>query len=136
MKYPLHSLLVLLHFPEVTTAAWFVTFISICKYVSYMQMQIAACSLYLTGIRCISILMSITPCMWKLLSRVWLCNTMDYTVLGILLARILQWVAVSSSRGSSQPRDWTQVSHIVGRFFTSWATRELLPIICDMPECS
>ena len=49
---------------------------------------------------------------------------MDYTVHGILLARILEWVAVSFSRGASQLRDWTQVSHIAGRFFTSWATRE------------
>ena len=41
-----------------------------------------------------------------------------------LQARILEWVALSSSRGSSQPRDRTQVSHIAGRFFTSWATKE------------
>ena len=39
---------------------------------------------------------------------------------GILQARILEWVAVPFSRGFSQPRDWTQVSHIAGRFFTSW----------------
>ena len=37
-------------------------------------------------------------------------------------ARILEWVANSSSRGSSQPRNWTQVSLFAGRFFTSWAT--------------
>ena len=47
-----------------------------------------------------------------------------YTVHGILQARILEWVAVPFSRGSSQPRDGIQVSHITGRFFTSWATRE------------
>ena len=40
--------------------------------------------------------------------------------------RILEWVAISSSTGSSQPRDWTQVSPISGRFFTIWATREVL----------
>ena len=51
---------------------------------------------------------------------------MDYTVRGILQARILEWVAVPFSRGSSQPRDRTQVSHIAGGFFTSWATREAL----------
>ena len=51
-----------------------------------------------------------------------LCNPMDYTVYGILQARILEWVAFPFSRGSSQPRDWTQVSRIAGRFFTSWAT--------------
>ena len=49
------------------------------------------------------------------------CNPMDYTVHGILQARILKWVAFPFSRGSSQSRDWTQVSHITGRFFNSWA---------------
>ena len=53
-----------------------------------------------------------------------LCNPVDYTVHGFLQARILEWVAFPFSRGSSQPRDQTQVSHIAGRFFTSWATRE------------
>ena len=48
-----------------------------------------------------------------------LCDPMDYTVCGILQARILEWVAVPFSRGSSQPRDRTQMSHIAGRFFTS-----------------
>ena len=43
---------------------------------------------------------------------------------GILQARILQWVAVPFSRGSSQLRNWTQVSCIAGRFFTNWASRE------------
>ena len=47
-----------------------------------------------------------------------------YTVHGILQARILEWVAFSFSRVSSQPWDQTHVSHIAGRFFTSWATRE------------
>ena len=53
-----------------------------------------------------------------------LCNPMDYTVYGVLQARILEWVAFPFSRGSSQPRDWTQVSCIAGGFFTSWAIRE------------
>ena len=62
---------------------------------------------------------------WKSLSHVrTLCDPMDYVVRGILQARILEWVAVPFSRGSSQPRDQTQVSHIAGGFFTSWATRE------------
>ena len=42
----------------------------------------------------------------------------------ILQARILEWAAMPSFRGSSQTRDWTQVSCSVGRFFTVWATRE------------
>ena len=62
---------------------------------------------------------------WKSLSHVQLF-AMPWatynTVHEILQARILEWVPFS--RGSSQPRDWIQVSHIAGRFFTSWATRE------------
>ena len=61
---------------------------------------------------------------WKSLSHVWLCDPMYYTVYGILQARLLELIAVPFSWGSSQPRDWTQVSHIAGGFFTSWATRE------------
>ena len=58
-----------------------------------------------------------------------LCDPMDYSPLGssvhgLLQAGILKWGAISSSRGSSQPREWTRVSWIVGRFFTIWATRE------------
>ena len=58
-----------------------------------------------------------------------LCDSMDCSppgssVHGIFQARILEWVAFPFSRESSQPRDWTQVSCIMSRFFTSWATRE------------
>ena len=53
-----------------------------------------------------------------------LCDPMDFTVHGILQARMLEWVAVPFSKGSSQPRDRTLVSRIAGGFFTSWATRE------------
>ena len=60
-----------------------------------------------------------------------LCDPMDYSpsgssVHGILQARIVEWVAMPSSRGSSQLRDQTQVSCIAGGFFTVWATREAL----------
>ena len=44
--------------------------------------------------------------------------------MGILQARILEWGAMPSSRGSSQPRDQTQVTHTAGGFFTDWAMRE------------
>ena len=58
-----------------------------------------------------------------------LCDPVDYSlpgssIHGILQARILEWVAISFSRGSSRPRDWTEVSRIAGRCFTLWATRE------------
>ena len=62
---------------------------------------------------------------WKLLSRVQLFVTRwTYTVLGILQARILGWVAIPFSRGSSQCRNQTRVSWIAGRFLTNWAIRE------------
>ena len=48
-----------------------------------------------------------------------LCDPMDYIVHGILQARILEWIAFPFSKGSSQPRDQTQVSRIPGGFFTS-----------------
>ena len=56
-----------------------------------------------------------------------LCDPMDYSlpgssVHGIFQARILEWLAIFFSRGSSWPRDWTQISCIASRFFTVWAT--------------
>ena len=84
-----------------------------------------------------------------------LCDPMDCSppgssVHGILQARILEWVAISFSRRSSQPRDQTQVSHIAGRCFNLWATREALtfynilmqlltqscPTLCIPMDCS
>ena len=53
-----------------------------------------------------------------------LCDPIDYTVHGVLQARILELAAFPFFRGSSQPRDRIQVSHIAGGFFTSWATKE------------
>ena len=58
-----------------------------------------------------------------------LCDPMDYSlpgssVHGIFQVRVLEWGAISFSRGSSQPRDQTRVSRIVGRCFTVWAIRE------------
>ena len=63
---------------------------------------------------------------WKLLSCVPLFSAPWTVVHGILQARILEWVTFPFSRGSSQPRDSTQVSCIAGGFFTSWATKEIL----------
>ena len=59
-----------------------------------------------------------------------LCDPMDCSlpgssVHGIFQAIVLEWIAISLSRGSSRPRDWTQVSRIVDRRFTIWATREV-----------
>ena len=78
---------------------------------------------------------------WLVISRVYNWNevtqscatldSMDYrvpgsSIRGIFQARVLEWVAISFSRGSSWPRDQTQVSHIAGRRFTLWVTREAL----------
>ena len=65
-----------------------------------------------------------------------LCDPMDYSlpsssVHGILQARILEWVAIPFFRGSSWPRDRTQVSCIAGWFFTIWATREAHILLCS-----
>ena len=65
-----------------------------------------------------------------ILSHVWLFATRwspsGSSVHDIFQARILEWVAFSSSRGSTWPRDWTHISCIAGRFFTCWAIRETL----------
>ena len=55
------------------------------------------------------------------------CSLPGSSAHGIFQARILEWVAISFSRGSSPPRDQTQVSRTVGRYFTVWATREVTP---------
>ena len=51
------------------------------------------------------------------------CSLPGSCIHGILQARILEWVAISFSKGSSWSRDWTQVSHIAGGFFTVWASK-------------
>ena len=66
-----------------------------------------------------------------------LCDPMDCSlpgssVHGIFQARVLDWVAISFSRGSSQPRDRTRVSCIAGRCFTIWATREAFSVYSVM----
>ena len=70
-----------------------------------------------------------------------LCNSMGHTVHGILQA-MMEWIAFSFPRGSSQPRDQIQVSCIAGGFFTSCATREAqkywsgqpVPFPADLPD--
>ena len=55
------------------------------------------------------------------------CSPPDFSAHGIFQSRTLEWVAISSSRGSSQPRDSTLISFvscIAGGFFTLWAIRE------------
>ena len=54
------------------------------------------------------------------------CSLSGSSIHGIFQAIVLEWVAISFSSESSQPRDWTWVSLIVHRCFTMWATREVL----------
>ena len=70
-----------------------------------------------------------------------LCDPMDCgppssSVYGILQARILEWVAISFSRGSSRPRDWTRVSCIVGRFHCTYVPYLLYPFLCQWTNVS
>ena len=62
------------------------------------------------------------------------CNPPGSSVHGILQTRILEWVAVSYSRGSSQPRDQIQISGTAGIFFTTWATRQAKVITSKVLE--
>ena len=60
------------------------------------------------------------PTLWDFMNH----SSPGTSVHETLQARILEWVAIPFFRESSQPRDWTQVSCIAGRFFTVWVTRE------------
>ena len=88
-----------------------------------------------------------------MLSGIWLCNPTDFSlpvssVSGIFQARILEWVAVSYSKGSFPPRNQTRVSCIAGRFFTTEPLGKLCllfagakslqscPILCGSLDCS
>ena len=62
----------------------------------------------------------------RLFATLWTVACQAPLSMGILPARILEWVAIPSFRGFSQPRDWTRISCIAGEFFTIWATREAL----------
>ena len=64
---------------------------------------------------------------WLVTSDFWKpmdCSPSGSSVHGISQARMLEWVAISFSRGSSWPRDWTHIFCIAGRFYTNWATRD------------
>ena len=56
------------------------------------------------------------------------CSLPGASIHGIFQERVMEWVAISFSRVSSRPRDWTQVSNIAGRRFTVWATKEALTV--------
>ena len=94
--------------------------------------------------RDITLLTKVHTVKWKSLSGVWLSVTPWTVIHGIFQTRILELVAFPFSRGSSQPRDQTQVSCIAGGFFTSWVTRAVhkvkftqsCPTLCDTMDCT
>ena len=57
------------------------------------------------------------------------CNLPGSSIHGIFQARILDCIAISFSRGFSQPRDQTRVSHTAGRLFTVWATFDVSMVL-------
>ena len=69
---------------------------------------------------CLCLVTQPCPTLWDPLD----CSPPSSSVHGIFQARILEWIAISSSKGSSQPRDQTCVSCITGGFFTCWAIRK------------
>ena len=85
---------------------------------------------------------------FSLWSSVWICSVLvsqscptlcdlvywslpGSSVYGILQATVLEWVVTPFSRGSFQPRDWTQVSHITGTLFTTWVINTNLSKLTD-----
>ena len=86
---------------------------------------------------------TVHACMLSHFSCVWLCVPVDCSppgsfVHGILQARRLEWVAMSSSRGSSPPRDWTQVSCVLcvaGRFFATRPPKEAQVTVYGLTNC-
>ena len=83
---------------------------------------------------------------WQFLGQMccWYCQLspllydLFWSIHGIFQARVLEWVAIPFSRRSSWPRDWTRVSHTIGRRFIIWATREVKdrPKDKDVNTCS
>ena len=99
--------------------AWFCTF-----YRSGQMLRTGICHYHIRGFRSVVLAAQSCPA---------LCDLMDWgpsgsSVHGILQARILEWVAMPFSRGSSRPSNWTQVSWIAGGFLTIWATGKPLGV--------
>ena len=95
-----------------------------------------------------SVLYTVSVCVTVTQSCLTLCDPVDCSppgssVHGVFQARVLEWVAIAFSRGSSRSRDQTQVSRIAGRCFTVGATRavqsevaQLRPTLCNPMEYS
>ena len=88
---------------------------------------------FLIGLFVLVVLSLICVCVscsiWLLVTPWTVCSPQGSSVYGILQAGILEWIAILFSKGSSQPRNLTQIC-IAGRFFTVWATREASWAVC------
>ena len=123
---------VLLARPVKTQAAECLAYVCVCVLVAQscpILCDPMDCSLPGSSVHGISLCVWVCGCMLLAQSCLTFCNPMQCSspgssVHGTSRARILKWVTIPFSRGSSQPRDQTQVSHIAGRFSTIWATRE------------
>ena len=113
--------------------AWIYTYMAFKIYNTYMK-HTPVCGLENKWVNICDgfiITSNVVSWTWKWKSQVTSCLTVTpWTIarqaplpMGILQARILEWVAISFSRGSSQPRDQTRVFCIAGRLFTLWATK-------------
>ena len=109
--------------PELITISWRITYIEPCSPVcTTYRGRVAKCKFWVRHMHAV--------CMLRCFSCVWLCTTLWTaacpwdSVHEILQARILEWVAISFSRTSFQPRNQTQVSCIAGMSFTNWAMRK------------
>ena len=96
----------------------------------YLTFLSLSFTVYKVGMKCVLITQS-CPTLWDPMN----CSQQGSSVHGILQARILKWVAVPSSRGSSWSGDWTWVSCIADGFFTIWATREELFHLKNLEQC-
>ena len=93
-----------------------------CPVSTYIQLR-RGMALYLTSFYFFLCVVLVTR-LYKTLCDPMDCSLPGSSVHGILHSSILEWGAIPFSRGSSQPRDQTQISCIASRFFTIWATRE------------
>ena len=73
---------------------------------------------------CVCVCVCVIAQSWPTICDPMECSLLGSSIHGIPQARMLEWVAIPFSRGSSQHRDQTLVSHVADRFFTVWATRE------------
>ena len=106
----------------ILTGVWIIQVNMFAKTHHLRFVQDVVCKWYLGGTLCVCVCVCV--CVLVAQSCPTLCDPMgcsppSSSAHGILQARILEWVAISSSRGSSRPRDGTQVSCIAGEFFTT-----------------